>query len=221
MLKSANETRPKTAAHVGDLPPEEALAQLQAQLQLLEERSRAQLVARPLRGLIRLARADARRVGRDGLQTALLLGVAAVTALSAYVCAVAGAVIWVARHSDPAAAALMVAVAFGVLTVGALLLVGLLYRRERRWIAERTTIYQEAGSLLMRAVLGPRLGAVVAAIGEPEPQDPVAVAQAPAEASARTAAYPAAQPPAEAAAEAPAALSPDDTSPEPAPKSAS
>ncbi len=161
-----------------DLPPEEALAQLKAQLQLLEERARAKVVARPLRGLVRLANADAQRIGRGGLRGAVLLGIAAVAGMTAYVCAVVAAVIWLGRLIDPVLATALVALAFGALTVTALGLAAAVYRRERRWLGARAVIYQDAGTVLLRAVLGPRLMALVTAMGEPGPrEDPPAPPQ--------------------------------------------
>ena len=147
------------------------LAQLQAQLQLLEERARAQTVARPLRGLVRLANADAQRLGRGGVQGGLLLGIAAVGWLTAHACAVVTAVIWLARVTDPVLATALTALAFGALAAAALGLAVRVYRRERRWLGARAVIYRDAGAVLMRAALGPRFMALMTAMTEPAPRD--------------------------------------------------
>lgn len=72
----------------------------------------------------------------------MLIVLAAVTRLTAYVCAVAAGVIWLARRTDPVLAAGLMALAFGVLAVA---------------------------MLGMGLALGPRLMALFGEIGEPAP----------------------------------------------------
>ncbi len=116
-----------------------------------------------LEGLLRLAASDARRIGRARQRNVLLYALAGVAGLTAWACAVVALVIWVARQADPVLAAGVVALGFAALALVVLAVVAVLNRRERRWMDERATFYRGAGSTLMRAVLGPRLSAVVAA----------------------------------------------------------
>lgn len=132
-----------------------------------------------LDGLLRLAMADARRVGQARRRNVLLYGFAGLAALTGYVCAVVAAVLWVSRHADPVLAALVVAASFAALALVVLAVVAVLNRNERRWIQERARFYRGAGSTLMRAVLGARLSALVAAamllgvaLGQPAPGAP-------------------------------------------------
>ncbi|MGY6535685.1 MAG: hypothetical protein ACXIVG_10105 [Pararhodobacter sp.] len=116
-----------------------------------------------LEGLLRLAMADAQRIGRARRRNALLYVLAGVAGLTAYACAVAAAVLWVVRHADPVLGAGVVALAFAALALTVLAVVAVLNRRERRWMHERAEFYRGAGSTLARAVLGPRLSALAAA----------------------------------------------------------
>lgn len=154
-----------------DTSPEQALQQLTAQLQALEERTHAQAAAKPLRGLVRLAKADSQRVGRSGVLAGALLGLAVVTGLTAYVAAVVAAVVWLSRSVDTIMAIGFTAVFFTLIMMLALGLALLIVRRERRWIGGRAAIYQDAGGVLMRAALGPRLSAVMTAMAENDPKE--------------------------------------------------
>lgn len=154
-----------------DISPEQALQQLKAQLQALEERTHAQATARPLRGLVRLAKADSQRIGRSGVLAGVLLGIAVVTGLTAYVAAVVAAVAWLSRSVDTIMAIGFTAVFFALIMMLAFGLVLLIVRRERRWISGRAAIYQDAGGVLMRAALGPRLSAVMTAMAENDPKE--------------------------------------------------
>lgn len=147
-----------------DASPEEALEQLRRDLEILQDRSRAQAAARPLRGLVRMAKADGARLGRGGAATALFFVVAGVAGLTAYACAVVAAVVWLSRSFDVVTAAALVALGFFVATAAALGLAIVTLRRERRWLSSRAAIYEDAGGLLLKIALGPQLSALISAM---------------------------------------------------------
>ena len=118
---------------------------------------------RVFEGLLRLAMADAARIGRARRRNAMLYAFAAVAGLTAYGVAVGALVLWVARHADPVLAALVVAAGFAALALIVLAVVAVLNRRERAWRDERLAFYRGAGAVLARAVLGRRFGLIVAA----------------------------------------------------------
>jgi len=116
-----------------------------------------------------MAAEDLDRFKKEKARNAALYGAAAVLGLTAYACAVAALVIWLGRHGNPAMAAVVVAVGFGVL---ALVLIGSAVvmkrgedkRREERKDEYSATIRAATGSILVGMAMRPRILAAGAAV---------------------------------------------------------
>jgi cytochrome c biogenesis protein CcdA len=108
-----------------------------------------------------MAAEDLDRFKKEKARNAALYGVAAVLGLTAYACAVAALVIWLAQNGNPAMAAAVVAAGFAVLAlvligIAALMKRGEDKRREKRKDEYSATLRSAAGSLMIGMAMRPR-----------------------------------------------------------------